>query len=161
PPLRVIGAYRDTEVGPRHPLATLLGDLAHAGLATQRTLAPLEEADAGRLLDAVLAEQGAPAGGDSGRAPGVRRAGGGRLLVVSWGQALRAGLDAAGAGGPVGVPWDVAQGLRQRLAALPESGQELLGVAAIVGREAPRALLLAVAGRAEQEVVAALEGAAR
>ena len=30
-PLRVVGAYRDTEVQPQDPLAVLLADLAHAG----------------------------------------------------------------------------------------------------------------------------------
>jgi hypothetical protein len=40
-PLRIVGAYRDTEVAPRDPLAVLLADLAQAGLAAQRALGPL------------------------------------------------------------------------------------------------------------------------
>jgi transcriptional regulator with XRE-family HTH domain len=52
--LRVIGAYRDTEVEARHPLTALLADLAQAGLATQRPLAPLAAGEAAQLLDALL-----------------------------------------------------------------------------------------------------------
>jgi predicted ATPase len=47
-PLRVLGAYRDTEVQPRDPLAVTLADLAQARLAMQHTLPPLtpqEDAD--------------------------------------------------------------------------------------------------------------------
>lgn len=36
-PLRVLGAYRSTEVNPEDPLSVWLGDLAHAGLAAQYT----------------------------------------------------------------------------------------------------------------------------
>src|SRR5207248_9091495 len=53
-PLRVVGAYRDTEVGPQEPLAALLADLAHGGLALHRALAPLPRHEAERLLDGLL-----------------------------------------------------------------------------------------------------------
>src|SRR5438067_8275540 len=56
-PLRVIGAYHDTEVQAEDPLASTLADLAHAGLATQHSLGPLAPADAARLLEALLAEE--------------------------------------------------------------------------------------------------------
>jgi hypothetical protein len=36
--VRVIGAYRDTEMQPWDPLATLLADLAHAGVGLERAL---------------------------------------------------------------------------------------------------------------------------
>ena len=39
--LRVVGAYRDTEVRDAAPLSTLLADLGHARLATHHTLGPL------------------------------------------------------------------------------------------------------------------------
>jgi predicted ATPase len=59
------------------------------------------------------------------------------------------------------VPWDVVQGVRQRVAALPALAQELLASVAVLGREAPRRLLPLVAGAAEEAVVAALEAAGR
>src|SRR5207253_8130170 len=53
-PLRVIGAYRDTEVQPQDPLSVMLADLAHAGLAVHRTLVPLAAEEAGELLAGLL-----------------------------------------------------------------------------------------------------------
>jgi transcriptional regulator with XRE-family HTH domain len=40
-PLRIMGAYRDTEVPPEAPLAATLADLTRARLVTRRLLAPL------------------------------------------------------------------------------------------------------------------------
>ena len=54
PPLRLIAAYRDTGIQPQDPLTTILADLAHAGLAQQRTLAPLSPTEAGAFLDQIL-----------------------------------------------------------------------------------------------------------
>jgi hypothetical protein len=80
-------------------------------------------------------------------------------VLVSYAHALREG--AGEAGGTPAVPWDVAQGVRQRVAALPALAQELLALVAVLGREAPRRLLPLVAGKAEEAVVAALEAAGR
>jgi tetratricopeptide (TPR) repeat protein len=55
----------------------------------------------------------------------------------------------------------VAQGVRQRVALLPQTAQELLGAAAIVGRQVPRALLVALAGQPEEVVLAGLEASCR
>ena len=46
-PLRVVGAYRDTEVSARDPLAMLLADLAQEGIAIQRAVAPLTASEVG------------------------------------------------------------------------------------------------------------------
>jgi tetratricopeptide (TPR) repeat protein len=81
------------------------------------------------------------------------------FFLVSCAQGWRAQAFAGGgeAGSHTGIPWDAAQAIRQRVAALPAAVQEILGVAAVAGREAPRAMLNTVAGRPEEEVVAALE----
>src|SRR5262249_15616726 len=89
-PLRVIGAYRDTEVRPEEPLGVLLGDLAHAGLVVHHTLGPLTPAEAGQLLSELLAD-GAEA------EPGlqqqvVQRTGGLPFFLVSYARGLHAGL---------------------------------------------------------------------
>lgn len=52
--LRVVGAYRDTEVQPLDALSVALVDLAHAGLATHHTLAPLAMEEARQLLEGLL-----------------------------------------------------------------------------------------------------------
>ena len=59
------------------------------------------------------------------------------------------------------VPWDVAQSVRQRLAALPAPTQEILGVAAVIGRVVSRRLLAAVAGHSDDLTLAVLEAATR
>ncbi|GAC1396193.1 MAG: hypothetical protein NVSMB65_15340 [Chloroflexota bacterium] len=55
------------------------------------------------------------------------------------------------------VPWTVAQSVRQRVAALPARAQEILRAAAIVGRVAQRAVLVALAAQTGGEVLDALE----
>jgi tetratricopeptide (TPR) repeat protein len=152
-PLRVIGAYRHTEVGPHDPLSVMLADLAQAGLATQHTLPPLTPQEAGQLLGGLLADV---AGAEPLLQQRVlQRAGGVPFFLVSCAQALRT------AQGAQRVPWDVAQGLRQRVAALPGAAQEVLKVAAVVGRVVAPALLTAVAAQPERAVLAALDAACR
>ncbi len=48
--LRVLGAYRDTEVRPQDALSVALTDLAHADLAAQMAIGPLSPADVHCLL---------------------------------------------------------------------------------------------------------------
>jgi transcriptional regulator with XRE-family HTH domain len=92
-PLRVLGAYRDTEVQSHDPLSVLLADLAHAGLAARRLLAPLDREDAAHLLDDLLVNAG---DADSAlRERVLERAGGVPFVLVSCVQGLRGG-DAPG-----------------------------------------------------------------
>ena len=161
--LRVVGAYRDTEVRPEDPLGVTLADLAHAGLATQQTLRPLAPEEAAHLLDGLLAQDPDQGPADGPAVPQalrerlLHRAGGVPFFLVSCAHALHTGEASAGDD----VPWDLAQALRQRVASVPEAAREVLGVAAVAGRVVPRALLMAVAARPEREVVAALEAACR
>src|SRR5438067_6272727 len=155
-PLRVIGAYHDTEVQAEDPLASTLADLAHAGLATQHSLGPLAPADAARLLEALLAEERAGEGGQ--REQVVQRTGSVPFVLVSYAQALRTHLLEEGPA-DVAVPWDVAQGVRQRVATLPPLAQELLDVAAVLGRQAHWGVLQDAVAQPEEALVAALEEA--
>ncbi len=174
--LRVIGAYRLTEVGPADPLGTLLVDLAREGLVTRVELGPLNTQEATTLLERLLADVQPD---DQTRLVEqmLRRAGGVPYFLVSCAQELRAGARAAGenVGSPPApaagaakrdanaegvIPWSVAESIRQRVALLPEAAQYLLGAAAVVGREVDRALLLALAAPLEwgqREILAALD----
>jgi predicted ATPase/DNA-binding XRE family transcriptional regulator len=134
-PLRVIGAYRDTEVQPPEPLFTLLADLAAAELAARRALRPLAQQEAAQLLDLLL--EGTGAEGGTRREEVLQRAGGVPFFLVSCAQGLH--LEE---GSEEAVPWDVAQSVRKRVAALPPAAREVLGTAALVGRTVPRALLV-------------------
>jgi tetratricopeptide (TPR) repeat protein len=153
-PVRVLGAYRDTETVTHDPLTKALADLAQAGLAGHHLLAPLGEEEVSELLATLL--EGIE-GDRAALAAGVaRRAGGVPFLLVSCAQALRRDGSAAGA---VAIPWDAAQAIRQRVAALSAEAQEVLSAAALIGRVVSPALLTTVARRPESTVWAALDAA--
>ena len=154
-PLRVVGAYRDTEVSARDPLAMFLADLAQAGLATQRAVEPLTESEVGALLEGLSAER--MAADPALRDQLIQRAGGVPFFVVSCAQSL--GGDGAARDLVDAIPWTLTQGLGQRIAVLPRNACELLAIAAVIGRSIPRTVLLAVATQPEDEVLAALDAA--
>jgi len=183
-PLRVLGAYRDTEVVQASPLGHLLADLARETLATSLALGPLPVDAAQQLCEDVLARVAAPMAARSAIAEHLlRQTGGVPFYVVSCAQAWLGGdtedLNSTGGGeaegaergavgtsleaaAGVGVPWTVAQHIRQRAAALPEVGQELLWCAAMIGRQSPSRLLMTVTehlGWSEREVLMGLDAA--
>src|SRR5690348_486965 len=135
PPLRVIGAYRDSETSAR--LDEFAADLARASLVRVLPLGPLTDADAGRLL-LQLAPEGEQQEQSAVLSAIVRRAGGVPFFLVSYAEQVRG--DSPG-GAPLAVPWTVAQVIGQRVAALPGPAKELLSVAAVAGRVVPHTLL--------------------
>src|SRR5262249_13179423 len=56
--LRLLAAYRSTEVLPGHLLSTLMVDLAREDLVSQLELAPLQPKDAVALVNSVLEGEG-------------------------------------------------------------------------------------------------------
>lgn len=156
PSLRVVGAYRNSEITLHDPLATMIADLAREGMIRQVELAPLTTEEARMLLSNVLGERT-----ESGKAVIERvleRAGGIPFFLISCARGLQAGALEAEEGAMT-LPWDVQQTIRQRVAALPEAVQELLRAAAIIGRVIPGEVLIAAATRPEQEVLTAVEAA--
>ncbi len=154
-PLRVVGAYRDTEVGPEHPLSSLLAELAERQLGAQRRLGPLIWQEAQQLLGSLLGERG----GAAWQAQMARRAGGVPFFLVSCARSLQ--QEAGAEPTAEELPWDVRQSIRRRVQALPEVGRQLLAVAAVVGRVSPHRLLLAVLQQPEGAMLDALDGACR
>ena len=159
-PLRLLAAYRNTDVASQDPLALLMADLAREGRARRAELAPLAEAEATALLSELLPET---ADGDPHlRQQVLVRAGGVPLFLVSCVQALFTGhLTWNGASH---VPWTLREAILQRVVALQEAAQQVLRLAAVVGRQVPRTLLMALAARAnlaEEAVLDALEGCSR
>ena len=151
PPLRVIGAYRDSETPAG--LGEFVADLARASLVRVLPLGPLTDADAGRLLLQLAPEEEQ----QSAVLPAiVRRAGGVPFFLVSYAEQVRGG----GQGGAsLAVPWTVAQVIGQRVAALPGPAKELLSVAAVAGRVVPHTLLAQVTGSDDEQVLEAVETA--
>jgi tetratricopeptide (TPR) repeat protein len=89
----------------------------------------------------------------------LTQAGGVPFFLVSWAHAF-----AAEGGSDVTmerVPWTLAQTIRQRAAALSWEAQELLGVAAIIGRTVPQTLLFPAAEQPEGTALAGLDAACR
>lgn len=153
-PLRVIGAYRQSEIRLRDPLAITVNDLAHADLATLAKLGPLAFEEAAQLLDTLLA--GLEGESEVARDRVLRRANNVPFFLVSCARGLRSGgLQVR----EESIPLDLAQSIQQRVAALPEPAHALLGTAAIIGRRVSYPLLFAVAGQPEEEVLTALEAA--
>ena len=153
PPLRVIGAYRDSETPAR--LDECVADLARASLVRVLPLGPLTDADAGRLL-LQLAPEGEQQEQPAVLSAIVRRAGGVPFFLVSYAEQVSGG----GQGGaPLAVPWTVAQVIGQRVAALPGPAKELLSVAAVAGRVVPHTLLAQVTGSDDEQVLEAVETA--
>ncbi len=150
--LRLVGAYRDTEVRPADPLGLLLADLAQARLAQQHPLGPLADTEAAALLEDLLLNVASEDRGVLERI--LQRADGMPFFLVSYAQAVQHG-------GVAGVPWDLAQGVRQRVALLSSAGREILEIAAIIGRRVPYALLAAAAGQQLEAGLLGLEAACR
>jgi tetratricopeptide (TPR) repeat protein/transcriptional regulator with XRE-family HTH domain len=158
-PLRILGAYRDTDVAQEDPLALFAADLTREGHASRAELAPLAEAEAKALLAELLPET---ADGDPHlRQQVLARAGGVPLFLVSCVQALFTGHLTWN--GVSHVPWTLREAILQRVVAVPKVAQQVLRLAAVIGRRVPRALLVAAARAdlAEDAMLDALERCGR
>ena len=117
-PALLVLTYRDDEIGPRHPLRVVLGDLGTSTAVRRVPLSPLSIAAVGALaagerIDAAALHRrtgGNPffvtevlAGGDGGLPPTVRDAVLARAARLS--AASRAALDAAALAGAQVEPW--------------------------------------------------------
>jgi len=177
--LVILGAYRSTDVRPGDPLATLLADLAREGLAARLQLRPLEPEDAAAMVRQVYNEfHQSTDRADALVQRVVARAGGVPFYLISYAHWLQGlspvdGRETDGVAqfadgslqdnhfeaAPEAAPWDVAQSIRERVAALPTVAQELLGVLAVVSDGASGVGLAALTGLADTEVLMALEAA--
>lgn len=143
-PLRLIGAYRDTEVQAGDALTRALADLVPGRLATELVLGPLEPEAAAQLLHWLLADA----------EPGAldlieQQAGGIPFFLIGLAQAVRAGRP--------GLPRDLEQSIRSRLITLPPDSRQILELAALIGDVVSHELLLEVCDRSEEMVAQALD----
>ena len=124
-PALVAVTYRDDEVGARHPLRLLLGDVASSGEVHRIALQPLSE----RAVHAIAAGSGAD---------------GAALFRLTSGNPFFVTEVLASAG--VAVPHTVRDAVLARAARLPHSARQTLDVAAVIGSTCDLALLREVAG---------------
>ncbi|HEX9067864.1 MAG TPA: AAA family ATPase [Ktedonobacterales bacterium] len=143
PLVRLLGAYRSTEVRPAQPLGIFLADLAKDAQVTKRALPLLTDEEAGQLLEEAVREHDFD--GESSdqditavREQLVRRAHGLPFALISSVRALKSGVPLA----QLNTKDALSDGIRARVAALADLAQRLLGIAAVIGRVSPVRLLL-------------------
>jgi predicted ATPase len=174
-PLRLLGAYRATEVRLEDPLGLLMADLAQQGLAMRHQLPPLSHDEASALLRHLWPEQQKEeqeeqwTSAQVAREETLRRAEGLPFYLVSSARAFREAArdegqdpgrmrDATTGGGQ--IPASVAESVQARVVALPVAARRLVEIAAVAGRVVAGVLLLAVTPRPEEETLEALEALA-
>jgi predicted ATPase len=154
--LRVLGAYRETDVRPQDLLGLLLADLIRDRRAIRHHLDPLTHEEAAHLLAHLWPE-------DHGHWDAVvreeilRRAEGLPFFLVSSAYTVRDGTSQGDARSGWRVPVSVAESVRARVAALPEAARRLAEVAAVSGRVFAAQIVLAVTTRPEEETLGALD----
>ncbi len=156
-PLRIVGAYRNTEVRPEDGLAVLLADLARHRLVKRVVLGPLAPEAAAELLDGLL--DGTPQGPDrtAWRESVLRQARGVPFYEVCYAEGLQTGA-VESTPAESDVPWDIAQTIRQRVAMLPMCAQRVIQIVALADQRSSRALLVRVATQSGCEEAEALAG---
>jgi tetratricopeptide (TPR) repeat protein/transcriptional regulator with XRE-family HTH domain len=155
--LRIIGAYRNTEVSLDHPLATWRGDFTHAQLGEDITLGPLSRDEAAALLETSI--RGTHSHTSEIERQIVERTGGVPFFVLSYARTLQ--TNERGQVSADTIPSTIVETIRQRIASLPDQGRAVLAAAAIIGRVVPSTLLVDVVGRSVEEINTGLEAVCR
>ena len=160
-PLLLVGTARLEEVGPRHPLTTLLSDLRGSGQLTELALGPLDAADTAELAVRVAGRMLDP---DETRRL-FDQTEGQPLFVVETIRALVGSSEhaplpttqpAAGSG-PGRLPPKVHAVIAARLAQLSDPTREIVRLAATIGRSFTLDLLIDASASDIDGVVAAID----
>lgn len=133
-PILVVTAYRDSELGRRHPLRGALNTLSRTAGFLRLTLSGLSRPEVAELLYSQVESPLLPAFVEAV----YNRSDGNPLFVTEVGGMLvRCGLDAQPAGDRFAfkVPENLREVIAARLDALSDETCELLGLAAVLGRE--------------------------
>jgi DNA-binding SARP family transcriptional activator len=159
-PLLIVGAYRDDEVQPDTPLASIIAGVLRERVAHELPLAGLSEAEVGQLIES---DAGAHAPPLSVTAIHRRTEGNplfvGELVRLLSSEGRLTAAEAASA--PLPIPPGVRDVIGRRLRLLPEESRRILAHAAVLGREFEFGVLAHLSGRSEEELLAVLEEAIR
>lgn len=159
-PLRMIGAYRDSDISTASPLAQTITHLEHEGHLHQHTLSALPEDESLTLLRCLLSDSDTISGEVQKHV--AQQCGGIPLYLVGWAQALASGTLPAGQDDA--LPSDVMQSIRRRITMQSEAAGDAMQMLAVAGGTASLRLLrdvLLAGGRNEDEAVTALEACVR
>jgi len=163
--LVVVGTYRDVEVDRAHPLSGTLAELRRIGSFLRLPLRGLTIEEVQRMYEVVRGTEITWA-----RAEAVHRQTEGNPLfvqeilryMVEEGYVVREGgrwVLAEGTGPTSGIPEGLRDVVGKRLSRLTEKTNQVLAIAAVMGREFRLDALQTVAGMAEDDVDAALQEA--
>ncbi len=152
-PVLLVGTYRDVEVRRGHPLARTLGDLAREPHATRIALRGLAAGEVALLVESVVGAKPAPAL----VAALADLTEGNPFFVREMARWLRDERRPLTDPAPVlALPQGVRDALGRRLDALSGPCNELLRVAAVIGREFGAKLLADASGTAPETILAQL-----
>jgi tetratricopeptide (TPR) repeat protein len=161
--LLVVGTYRDVEVDRTHPLSATLGELRRVGSFARIPLRGLTVDEVHRMYEAIRG-QSTP----WGQAEAVHRQTEGNPLFVQ--EVLRylveegivvreGGRYVAQAGEGVGIPEGLRDVVGRRLSRLSDKTNQVLAIAAVMGREFRLDVLQRVADLPDEEIYVAMEEA--
>ena len=156
PRLLLLICFRDPPGSHHAPLREFLADVGHTGAADRLVLRPLPEPE---LAELITAWTGRPASDDVVHALWSSTGGNPFYAGAVVDELMaRGGIDGTEAAWH--VPTGVRDVLRERLRDLSTTAQNVVGCAAVLGREVEYGLLAKVADRPEPDVIEALEEAA-
>ncbi|HYH54582.1 MAG TPA: AAA family ATPase [Solirubrobacterales bacterium] len=157
--LLLVGTYRDTELGHGHPLADLIADVERYRPVPRVRLGGMDEREVAALIGSW---HGSEVEENAVRA--IRAETSGNPFFVK--QLVRH-LEETGGGAEltggerVAVPEGVRDVIAQRVARLPEGGDQALQVAALIGRDFEYGLLERVVDLPEEQLLDVLDAAVR
>jgi class 3 adenylate cyclase/tetratricopeptide (TPR) repeat protein len=156
--LLVVGTYRDVELGRHHPLARTLAELAEIQGSRRVPLRGLDTEAVGRFIEMTAGIESPP-----GLAAAVHDQTEGNPFFVTEVVRLMASegsLEGPGSGGwELAIPQGVREVVGRRLDRLSEEANEVLTLAAAVGREFNLDVLEGLNGKPRAELVDAIEQA--
>jgi class 3 adenylate cyclase len=167
--LLVVGTFRDTDLDRTHPLAGMMADLRREHQVERLDLKGLDRAEvsefvetaAGHSLDASIAAVAEAVYVETEGNPFFV----GQLLrhlTESGALVQRDGIWATTRPlGDLGIPEGVRELIGRQLSRLSATANTVMGAASVIGRQFDTALLVAVSGVAQDEVLDALEAAER
>jgi AAA ATPase domain len=157
--LLVVACYRDTELTPDHPLAATIAELARLPLTLRLSLAGLAEDDVRRfiaLLSGKTPPEGLAAAVHAETAGNPLFVGEVAQLLVSEGSLER---PIATAVWRLSVPRGIREAITRRLARLPDHTNDVLVLAAVLGREFDVEALASLSGLSREQLLALLDEA--
>lgn len=156
--LLVVGTYRDTEIGRRHPLAEALAQMRRDQSIERLCLVGLDSDGVMAIVAEVLGDDD---GGQAELASRIAYETAGNPLFVREVVRHLAESGPGGGGEEISVPEGVHEVIGRRAARLSDDANDSLAVAAVIGRQFEVDVVAEVAQLGEVRAVSALEEAGR